>query len=142
MFWRTVGRIIVVALAFFIAAAAAAVVLLTLGLERITGALHRMAPSDAVVATMFDLVNQGLALTAGLSILPALLVVVIGEIARIRSVVYYVAGGGAALASAPLLARVEQTGALALPEQAVWQVFATAGFAGGFLYWLIAGRNA
>ena len=142
MFWRTVGRIIVVALAFFIAAAVAAVVLLTLGLERITGALHRMAPSDDVVATMFDLVNQGLALTAGLSILPALLVVVIGEIARIRSVVYYVAGGGAALASAPLLARVEQTGALALPEQAVWQVFATAGFAGGFLYWLIAGRNA
>ena len=24
----------------------------------------------------------------------------------------------------------------------VWQVLATAGFAGGFVYWLLAGRNA
>jgi hypothetical protein len=24
----------------------------------------------------------------------------------------------------------------------VWQVLATAGFAGGFVYWLVAGRNA
>jgi hypothetical protein len=29
-----------------------------------------------------------------------------------------------------------------LPDPIVWQVFATAGFAGGFVYWLIAGRNA
>lgn len=25
---------------------------------------------------------------------------------------------------------------------ALWQVFATAGFAGGLIYWLLAGRNA
>ena len=25
---------------------------------------------------------------------------------------------------------------------AIWPVFATAGFAGGFIYWLIAGRTA
>jgi len=24
----------------------------------------------------------------------------------------------------------------------VWQVLATGGFAGGFIYWLLAGRNA
>ena len=86
--------------------------------------------------------DQGLALLAGLSILPALLVIFVGEIARIRSAVFYVAGGGAALAAVPLLARVQQSGTLVLPEHAVWQVFATAGFVGGFVYWLIAGRNA
>ena len=47
-----------------------------------------------------------------------------------------------ALAAVPLLARVQQSGGFGMPEHAVWQVFATAGFAGGFVYWLIAGRNA
>ena len=42
----------------------------------------------------------------------------------------------------PLLARVQQSGGFVMPEHAAWQVFATAGFAGGFVYWLIAGRNA
>jgi hypothetical protein len=91
---------------------------------------------------MMDLMNQGLILTTGLTIIPALLVVFVGEVARIRSALYYVAGGGAALAAIPLLARVGQSGGVVLPEQIVWQVFATAGFAGGFIYWLIAGRNA
>ena len=37
---------------------------------------------------------------------------------------------------------IGQGGAIASPEALVWQVFATAGFAGGFVYWLLAGRNA
>lgn len=142
MFWSTVGRIIAIAFAFLLAALAAIFVLITLGLERVTGELHRLAPDGHLVSTSFTLLDQGLALLAGLSIIPGLLVIFTGEIARIRSLVYYVAGGGAALAAVPLLAHVQQSGALVLPEQAVWQVFATAGFAAGFVYWLIAGRNA
>jgi len=140
--WRTVGRIFVVAFAFLLATLAAIFVVLTLGLERVTGELHRLAPDGDFVSTSFSLMDQGLALLAGLSIIPALLVIFVGEIVRIRSLVYYVAGGGAALAAVPLLARMQQSGAFAMPEQTVWQVFATAGFAGGFVYWLIAGRNA
>jgi hypothetical protein len=68
--------------------------------------------------------------------------VVIGEVARIRSIAYYVVGGGIALAAIPLLARYGQGGTIASPDAIVWQVFATAGFAAGFVYWLIAGRNA
>ena len=142
MFWRTVGRIIVVAFAFLLATLAAIFVVVTLGLERITGELHRLGPDGDFVSTSFSLMDQGLALLAGLSIIPALLVIFVGEIGRIRSLIYYVAGGGAALAAVPLLARMQQSGAVAMPEQTVWQVFATAGFAGGFVYWLIAGRNA
>jgi len=142
VFWKTVGRMILIPLALLIAAAASFFVLVTLGLERITGALHQQAATDDVIEAMTDMVNQGLILTTGLTIIPALLVVFVGEIARIRSALYYVAGGGAALAAIPLLARMGQSGSLALPDQIVWQVFATAGFAGGFVYWLIAGRNA
>jgi hypothetical protein len=137
-----IGRIVVVAFAFFLATVCAGFVLFTLGLERVTGELHRLRPDDDGVTASLSMLDQGLALVAAVSIVPALLVIFIGEIARIRSLVYYVAAGGLALASVPLLARVQQTGAFAMPEHTVWQVFATAGFAGGFVYWLIAGRNA
>jgi len=137
-----IGRIIVVVFAFFLATATAGFVLFTLGLERVTGELHRLRPDDDGVTASLSMLDQGLALIAGVSIIPALLVIFVGEIARIRSVIYYVAAGGIALATVPLLARVQQAGAFAMPEHTVWQVFATAGFAGGFVYWLIAGRNA
>jgi hypothetical protein len=142
VFWKTVGRIIVVTFAFLLATLAVVFVLVTLGLERVTGELHRLGADGDFVSSSFSLMDQGLALLAGLSIIPALLVILVGEIGRIRSLLYYVAGGGAALAALPLLARLQQSGVFVVPEQTVWQVFATAGFAGGFVYWLIAGRNA
>jgi len=142
VFWRTIGRIIVVAFAFFLATMAAGFVLFTLGLERVTGELHRLGPDGDTVTASLSMLDQGLALVASVSIIPALLVIFVGEIVRIHSVIYYVAGGSAALAAVPLLARVQQSGAFAMPEHTVWQVFATAGFAGGLVYWLIAGRNA
>ncbi len=144
MFWKTVGRLILIPVALLIAAAASFFVLITLGQERIIGALHQRAVVDNdMVEAMFNLLNQGLLLTTGLTVIPALLVVFVGEVARIRSVLYYVTGGGLALAAVPLLARMGQQGSgEVLPDQIVWQVFATAGFAGGLVYWLLAGRNA
>jgi hypothetical protein len=144
VFWRTVGRVIVVALSLLFAAGASLFVLITLGLERITAVLHQQAVGDdQMFQAMFDLMNQGLLLTTGLTIVPVLLVVLIGEVARIRSAIYYVVGGGLALAAVPLLARYGQGGSVVPdPDQIVWQVFATAGFAGGLVYWLLAGRNA
>jgi hypothetical protein len=143
VFWKTVGRMIVIPLALLIAAAASIFVLVTLGLERITGTLHQKAVgSDDMVEAMLGLLNQGVVLTTGLTVIPALLVVFVGEIARIRSALYYIAGGGLALASVPLLARFGQESGDLPTDQIVWQVFATAGFAGGFVYWLLAGRNA
>lgn len=143
MFWRTVGRIILVPLALVLAAVASVFVLMSLGLERITGALHEQAEQggDGYIA-IFELVNQGALLSSGFSIIPALLVAIIGEVSRIRSGLYYIVGGGAALAAVPLLAGYGESGQFALPSPIVWQVFGTAGFVGGFVYWLIAGRTA
>ena len=142
MFWSTVGRFIVIPIALLIAALVSGFVLFTLGLERITGALQGNRSGDDVIVAMFDLTQQGLLLATGLTLIPALVVVIVGEIARIRSAIYYVAGGGLALAAMPMLARMTEFGNVVIPETTVWQVFATAGFAGGFVYWLIAGRNA
>lgn len=142
MFWSTVGRFIVIPIALLIAALVSGFVLFTLGLERITGALQGNRSGDDVIVAMFDLTQQGLLLASGLTLIPALVVVIVGEIARIRNAIYYVAGGGLALAAMPMLARMTESGNVVIPETTVWQVFATAGFAGGFVYWLIAGRNA
>lgn len=143
MFWKTTGRIlIVIPFALIMAAAAALFVLVTLGLERITAFLHVNPIGDEDVETIFAVMNQGLVLAASITLVPALLMVIVGEVARIRSMAYYVVGGGIALAAIPLLARFGQSGAIASGEALVWQVFATAGFAAGFVYWLIAGRNA
>lgn len=140
MVLRTLGRLIWLPFAFLISAAAALFVLVTLGLETITHAVHNLDEADTVSAA-HDLFWQGTLIASGATLLPALAVVIVGEVARIRSWLYYMVGGGAALAAIPLFASVDPgTMTYALP--ALWQVFATAGFAGGLVYWLLAGRNA
>lgn len=140
MVLKTIGRLIWIPIAFLISAAAAMFVLVTLGLETFTHAFHNLDQTDTVTAA-FDVAWQGSIIASGATLIPALLVVIVGEVARIRSWLYYLVGGGIALAIIPLLARVDPVNmTYALP--ALWHVFATAGFAGGFVYWLLAGRNA
>lgn len=145
---RAIGRIIIVPLAFMIAAAASVMVMVTLGLERATRVLHETRSIDdpdvmvGHLGSILDLLLQGALLTSALSILPAVLVVIAGEVARIRSVYYYVLGGGATLALVPLIARLDRASTGGLPPTTVFQVLATAGFAGGLVYWLLAGRRA
>ncbi|MDJ0512510.1 MAG: hypothetical protein QNJ62_03585 [Methyloceanibacter sp.] len=79
----------------------------------------------------------GPALTA----LPAFAAAIAGEVLRVRSWMYYVLAGGAALAAIPLLAGATAE-AQALPASEYMTIFATAGFAGGLIYWLLAGRGA
>lgn len=140
MVLRTLGRLIWVPIAFLIAAGVAMFVLVTLGLETITHAIHNLDGADTASAA-FDVAWQGSIIASGATLVPALLVVIMGEVARIRSWLYYMIGGGVALAIIPLLARVDP-GTMTYSLPALWHVFATAGFAGGFVYWLLAGRNA
>ncbi len=143
MFWRTLGRLIVVPLSFLVAASAAIFIVVTLGLERITQAASRGQSGElGQLEVLIDLVWQGAALASGLTILPAIAVAIIGEVARIRSSIYYIVGGGLASAAIPLIARYSVDGGATLPAAPIWQVFATAGFVGGWLYWLLAGRRA
>ncbi|MFY0612176.1 MAG: hypothetical protein JXQ99_11660 [Hyphomicrobiaceae bacterium] len=138
----TIGRIIWLPIAFILSGLVCAFVILTLGLERITQYANGFDDPDMTINGGFELVQTMVVLAQAITLLPAILVVLIGEIARIRSVYYYVVCGGLAAVSAPLLARIGTTGAMDLPAVAVWQVFATGGFIAGFVYWLLAGRRA
>ena len=133
---RLIGRLFIVPLALLAASLAAFYVLFTLGLERITRAMHAQGADQDGIFLVLDMLRQGFVLTRGLTILPILAVVIIGEVARIRSSIYYILGGGAALAASPLLA------SNTLPAGPLWQVFASAGFTGGLVYWMLAGRKA
>lgn len=141
---RAIGRLILVPLGCLLAIAVAAAVLVTLGLERATHSMHRgmeMSQLEALLAILEAMPG----LSAAVSIIPAALLVIVGEVARIRSLTYYVVGGGAVLALIPLLglpAGGSGGGRGLLEAGALWQVFATAGFAGGLVYWLVAGRRA
>jgi hypothetical protein len=135
-------RFFLVPFGFMVAAATSLLVAVTLGLEKITHAMHGEEGDLATLGAIFDLLEKSAVLLAGASLLPALGVIIIGEVARIRSWLYYMIGGGLALGCLPLLARVAAAQAAAVPPDPVWQVLATAGFAGGLAYWLIAGRGA
>ena len=135
------GRLFLVPLAFLLALATAGFVLVTLGQERIVQGLGRDGPDESTIGAAFDLFRIARVLFSKYTLAPVLLLVIAGEVARIRSVIYYVLGAGAALAAVPLLASYGADGGLAATAVA-WQVFATAGFAGGMVYWLVAGRGA
>jgi hypothetical protein len=138
---RAIGRLIMVPLAFLLGTAAAMFILFTLGMEKITHALAGRA-IEADASQIFEFMRQASALASAATIVPAILLVIIGEVARIRSSAYYILGGGAALCALPLMAMAGSLSSDLTPLGTLWQVFATAGFAGGFVYWLLAGRNA
>jgi hypothetical protein len=139
---RAIGRVIMVPLAFILAMLVTLFVIVSLGQERIVQAMTGRGPDEATIGAAFDLLGLVLTLISVQTLLPALLLVIVGEVARIRGAMYYVIGGGVALALVPLLARLGNPSTVLGLAPAVWQVLATAGFAGGFVYWLLAGRNA
>jgi hypothetical protein len=139
---RTIGRMIWVAISFLIAGIVALAVLIALGMERVAEATAGDEKGGLDVwLGYFDQVQGAWALLSMLSLVPAVLAVIIGEVARIRSAAYWVPAGGAALAAVPILSRLSER-AVTLPPSALLQVLATAGFAAGLVYWLLAGRTA
>ncbi len=138
---RALGRLILVPLATIVALATSALVIVTLGLERMTVAIHAPERHINWWVALFDAVEKMSALARVTSIAPPLLLIIVGEVARIRSATYYIVGGGAVVAVMPLLAKATVGNDL-FDASAIWQVCATAGFAGGLAYWIIAGRQA
>lgn len=144
MITRTILRVLWVVVSFFFAAGIALAMLLLLGALWVGDELRKAAPDDPVMqqgGEFFGLVMFTAAVAPTLTVLPALIAVVIGEILRFRSWMYYVLAGGLSLLAVPLLVGTPDEMATLPPAQAT-AIFATAGFTGGFIYWLIAGRAA
>ncbi len=143
MVGRALLRLFLVPLGCLVSAACAIIVIATLGLEKVTHVMHGREANVEAVEGWMEIISQGARLVSSATVLPAIAVVVIGEVGGIRSWLYYMIGGGAALAAVPLLARFGNGQDIGgLPPEAVWQVFATAGFLSGLIYWVIAGRGA
>ena len=92
-------------------------------------------------ASVFGMVLFVGAVTPALTVLPAAIAAIVGEALRIRSWMYYVLASRAAMAAIPMLAS-PRTDRSRLPTGQYMTIFAAAGFVGGFVYWLLAGRNA
>ncbi|MFZ2017117.1 MAG: hypothetical protein WAU90_00390 [Methyloceanibacter sp.] len=146
MILNTVLRGLWVILAFGLAAFAALAVLFALGAIWVGDELRAAAPHDPMLhhgaAPFFGVVLFAGTVAPALTSLPALVAVVAGEVLRLRSWLYYVLAGGAALAAIPLLVDTRNADVEAVAASQYMAIFLTAGFAGGFVYWLLAGRNA
>jgi hypothetical protein len=145
---RFVGRLIWVMLAAMLSAVVGLLVALTLGSEIATRAVSSTLPdgADPVVTAkawlfLLDAASPLWTTIVTLTLVPAVLVLVVGEVGRIRALLYYLAGGGIAAAGVPAIMQFSQ--AAAQPAQAsLLLVLATAGFAAGLAYWALAGRLA
>ena len=107
--------------------------------------LRAAAPDDPLIrdgAPIFGMVLFAGTVGPALTALPALIAVVVGEVMRIRAWMYYVLAGGLSLAAIPILAAPETAELPAILTSHTMTIFATAGFAGGVLYWLLAGARA
>lgn len=147
MILRYVGRVVWVVVAFAVASIVALAVLFALGAMWVGDELRAAAPPHDPIfshggATVFGIVLFAGTVAPALTALPALIAVVAGEVMRVRSWIYYVFAGGAAVAAIPLLAGASSTGLPEIPAGEYMSIFATAGFAGGFIYWLLAGARA
>jgi hypothetical protein len=144
--FRTVFRLLWAATAFCIAAGIALVVLYVLGAWWVGSELRVAAPRDPVLhhggAPFFGIVLFASTVTPALTALPAIIVAVIGEVLRVRSWIYYTLGGGASLAAVPLLVTPSSADLPAVASSQYMAIFLAAGFAGGFVYWLLAGARA
>ena len=125
-------RLIVLVPIAYIAALAAAAIVVTVGLFG--------GEVDAETAPIILGVAIGVTLYGGLSsFFPALLAIVAGEIMAWRSIFYWLAVGGliGLLASGV----TEAYGSFDVTANLL-PIYLAGGFAGGFVYWLIAGRDS
>jgi hypothetical protein len=143
---NTLFRGIWVVTAFCLASLAALAVLLALGAVWVGDELRAAAPQDPMLhhgaAPLFGMVLFASTVAPALTSLPALIAVVAGEVLRVRSWMYYVLGGGVALAAIPLMVGARNADLQAVAASQYLTIFLAAGFAGGFIYWLLAGARA
>jgi hypothetical protein len=136
------GRIIVILVALILAIMAAGITL----------AIGIIAPdwagidSDPVERLSFFIVSFfATSFVGAVAILPAALLIVISEAARLRSFLFYGVGGAlvglASYYGSDISVRLENTTDVP-PVANALQLAAAAGIIGGLVYWLIAGRNA
>ena len=154
---KLILRLVWVAIAAFVASFAGLAFMLAFGLEWLARtAAAEAAPGATAVEGWLTLANKVVDQTAAslpvatvFTLVPGLIVLIVAEVARIRSLTYYLACGGIAFAALPVILRATAgaTAASAAAAATPWQtpfllLIATGGFLAGAVYWLLAGRRA
>jgi hypothetical protein len=142
-----VNRILVVSVGFLLALLTGAAMLLFIGTRWAAQEVATQMPENSDEVSRF--MSEALGMVAFvfnvapvLTVAPAVVAIVVGELARIRSVLYYMLAGGAAAALMPLIAAPRQAAENTTYTTPYFAIMATAGFAAGLIYWLLAGRRA
>jgi hypothetical protein len=146
MIIRTIFRALWAAAVFVLAAVVALGVLFLLGTLWVGDELRAAGQNDPMLrhgaASVFAFLLFVGTVTPALTVLPAAIAAIAGEALRIRSWMYYVLAGGAAMAAIPVLASPRANTLPPIPSGQYMTIFAAAGFVGGFVYWLFAGVRA
>jgi hypothetical protein len=133
-------RIMMVFLAYILGCVAASIIL-TIG--TLTPEWDDLASMGMSTLVLWSTVGVGAAIIAGIAFMPALLIIALAEGFAWRSSILYAALGGAlALSLSYGLDFAGYVGEPGSPLVREREVFAAAGIAGGFVYWLFAGRKA
>ncbi|MEP3277902.1 MAG: translation initiation factor IF-3 [Stappiaceae bacterium] len=119
----------------FVAAVVAAGVFLAWGFFDPT--FQQQDPVGTIFVLIYGVISGSL--IGGVVFVPALVIISVAEIFSWRSLVLHLAIGGG-IGVAAFAAGSQLPAEAGLPSG--WTVAATAGFIGGFTYWLLAGRNA
>jgi hypothetical protein len=140
-------RVLAVIAGFFLAVFAGGLTLFIVGSRWAAEQMSTYAPEHPDEITRFfdqmlGMVAFVFTLAPVLTVAPAVVAIVLGELARIRSLLYYVLAGGAAAALMPLIAAPYEAASNTTYAAPYFAIMATAGFAAGLVYWLVAGRNA
>lgn len=136
------GRIIVILFALLLAIMAAGITLAVGIIARDWGGVD----ADPIERVSFFIVSFfATSFVGAVAFLPAVLLIVVSEAARLRNFLYYGVGGAlvglASYYGSDISIRLENTTDVA-PVNNALQLAAAAGIIGGIVYWLIAGRNA
>lgn len=140
IFVRIFGRLIMIALGYALAALAAGHVLFAIGVVEDPAAIEDYAklPFDVVLFGFFAAFFVGIT-----AFLPAVVAIVTAELFRIQSWIYHVTMGGVlAIVVVSIVFLHERDAALADLSSPLVVALLASGFIGGFVYWLVAGRNS
>jgi hypothetical protein len=135
-----IGRILVIILAYCLACIAASIIL-TIG--TLTPEWDDLTAAGFQSGAMWVVIFVSAAVVGAIALVPAMLVIMLAEGFAWRSIVIYGLLGGALALS--LSYGLDFAGYVGDPDSLLArerEVLAASGIAGGFVYWLFAGRSA
>lgn len=135
-------RFLIVPLSLFISLFIAFFIMTFIGFQRVERLIEAMDDTAEGITLFWNGFTLSSPWLPGVTFAPLFAILMIGEIFHVRSLLYYIVGFGLCLSLFPLMLPYLELEHGPQPLVALWQIFATAGFAAGGVYWVLAGRKA